>query len=128
MEKILLVYGFNNFQIEQLNKAFNDKGFEIRPVPEEKYGYKIGELTGVLEEESEHEEGLVIQGRMVVVCGVDKEEYAPVFKLLTDTTGKLAYHKAVVTETNTNWTSARLFTEVDNEYKEIKKRNRLKNR
>ena len=126
MGKVLLTYGLNRFQNEQLDKAFSDKGFEIKPVPEEKYGYKIGELIGELSEEKEHEQGLSIPGRMIVVGGVDKEEYAQVFKLLTDTTGKLAYHKAVVTETNTHWTSARLFQEVDNEYKEIKRRSRLK--
>lgn len=126
MGKIILVYGFNNFQISQLEKAFKDLEFEIKFVPEEQYGYKIGELIGEFSIEEQHEQGLEIPGKMIVVGGIEKERYAEVFKILTDTTGKLAYHKAVVTDTNKNWTSAKLFQEVDNEYKEIKRRNKFK--
>lgn len=126
MDKWILLYGFNNFQIEQIRKAFVMRDFEVRLVPKEHYGLLIGELIGEYEVREEYETGLDIPGRMLVVSGVEEAEIADTFELLNKVTGKLAYHKAVVTDTNKNWTSARLFMEVDREYREIRRRQKLR--
>lgn len=126
MKRCILLYGFNNFQIQQVKNAFMMRNFEVTSVKEEQYGWLIGELVGEYEVKEVHETGINIPGKMAVVSGVEKNEMADVFELLTMTTGKLAYHKAIVTETNKNWTSARLFMEVDREYREIKRMQRYK--
>lgn len=126
MKKCILLYGFNNFQMQQVKNAFIMRNFEVISVQEEQYGWLIGELIGEYEIEEVHETGITIPGKMAVVSGVEKIEMADVFELLTKTTGKLAYHKAVVTDTNKNWTSARLFMEVDREYREIKRMQKYK--
>lgn len=126
MKKCILLYGFNNFQIQQVKNAFIMRNFEVRPVLKEQYGWLIGELVGEYEVKEVHETGPDIPGKMAVVSGVEGSEMADIFELLTRTTGKLAYHKAVVTDTNKNWTSARLFMEVDREYREIKRMQKYK--
>ncbi|MBD5136818.1 MAG: DUF3783 domain-containing protein [Lachnospiraceae bacterium] len=126
MKKCILLYGFNNFQMQQVKNAFIMRNFEVTSVQEEQYGWLIGELVGEYEIKEVHETGITIPGKMAVVSGVEESEMADVFELLTKTTGKLAYHKAVVTDTNKNWTSARLFMEVDREYREIKRMQKYK--
>lgn len=126
MKKCILLYGFNNFQMQQVKNAFVMRNFEVTSVQEEQYGWLIGELVGEYEIKEVHETGITIPGKMAVVSGVEESEMADVFELLTKTTGKLAYHKAVVTDTNKNWTSARLFMEVDREYREIKRMQKYK--
>lgn len=126
MKKCILLYGFNNFQMQQVKNAFIMRNFEVTSVQEEQYGWLIGELIGEYEIKEVHETGITIPGKMAVVSGVEESEMADVFELLTKTTGKLAYHKAVVTDTNKNWTSARLFMEVDREYREIKRMQKYK--
>lgn len=122
MKKCILLYEFSNFHIQQIKNVFLMRDFEVRLVPKEQYGWLIGELVGEYEIKEQHEEGLSIPGKMLVVSGIEESQIEEVFGLLTKTTGKLAYHKAIVTDTNKNWTSPRLFMEVDREYKEIKKR------
>lgn len=112
--------------MQQVKNAFIMRNFEVNSVQEEQYGWLIGELIGEYEIKEVHETGITIPGKMAVVSGVEESEMADVFELLTKTTGKLAYHKAVVTDTNKNWTSARLFMEVDREYREIKRMQRYK--
>ncbi|MDE6253611.1 MAG: DUF3783 domain-containing protein [Lachnospiraceae bacterium] len=126
MKKCILLYGFNNFQMQQVKNAFIMRNFEVTSVQEEQYGWLLGELIGEYEIKEVHETGITIPGKMAVVSGVEESEMADVFELLTKTTGKLAYHKAVVTDTNKNWTSARLFMEVDREYREIKRMQKYK--
>lgn len=126
MKKCILLYGFNNFQMKQVKNAFIMRNFEVTSVQEEQYGWLIGELVGEYEIKEVHETGITIPGKMAVVSGVEESEMADVFELLTKATGKLAYHKAVVTDTNKNWTSARLFMEVDREYREIKRMQKYK--
>lgn len=125
MKKCILLYGFNKFQAEQVEKEFLMQNFEVRQIPQEQYGWLIGELTGEYEVQEKHEENLSIPGKMVVISGIGEKEMADIFLLLNRATGKLTYHKAVVTDTNKNWTSARLFMEVDREYKEIRRRQKF---
>lgn len=126
MKKCILLYGFNNFYTDQIRKAFMMRDFEVRAVPREQYGWLLGELTGEMEVMEEHDENLDIPGKMLVISGISQAEIADTFALLYQTTGKLQYHKAVVTETNKNWTSARLFMEVDREYREISRRQKIR--
>ncbi len=121
MKKYILLYGFNQFNSEQIRKAFALRNYKVVNVEEEKYNWKIGELIEEFEPEENHGEPLDIPGKMVVISGIEKEEVEDFFAILMNTTGKLSYHKAVVTDTNVHWTSARLFVEVDREYKEIRR-------
>ncbi len=126
MKKIILLYGFNKFQTEQVKKAVVMLNYEVKTVEKEQYGWLLGELIGEYDVAESHDENLEIPGRMMVVSGVAENEIANIFAVLRSATEKLTYHKAVVTPTNMNWTSARLFMEVDSEYREIKRRQRLR--
>lgn len=125
VKKCILLYGFNNFQFEQVKKAFTMQNVEVKLIPKEQYGYLIGELIGEFPIADQHDE-FDIQGKMAVISGVEGEEMARTFQILTQTTGKLSYHKAIVTDTNVRWTSSQLFIEVDREYRELRRKNRLK--
>ncbi len=128
MKKYILLYGFNQFNTDQIRKAFTMRNYKVVNIDEEQYNWKIGELIGEFEVEKEHGEPLDIPGKMAVISGLEKEEVEDFFATLMNATGKLTYHKAVVTDTNKNWTSARLFMEVDREYREIKKMEKFKKR
>lgn len=128
MKKIILLYGFNKFQTEQVKKSVVMLNYEVRNVSEDKYGWLIGELVDEYEPAKTHDENLEIAGRMMVISGIAENEIANVFAVIKNATEKLTYHKAVVTKTNMDWTSARLFMEVDREYREIMRRERLKRR
>lgn len=126
MNRCILLYGFNNFQMQQVKNAVLMRNFQVISVTDEQCGWLVGELVGEYEVKEVHETGLTIPGKIAVISGIEEREMEDVFLLLTKSTEKLAYHKAVVTDTNKNWTLARLFMEVDNEYKEIKRRQKYK--
>lgn len=127
MKKIILLYQFNKFYTDKVEKLADTLEYEVVNVSEDKYNLTLAELIGE-KEVKQHDEKCEAPGKMAVVAGLEEDSVAAFFSVLSKATEGFDFHKAVITETNINWTADKLYKEVDNKYKEYKRRKKFNKR
>ena len=117
MEKKILLFGFDSLlTILALEAATGAFGVELVPVARQDYNVPMGVLAGVdtASSPSQPYAGLSLGGRMMVLCGLEKELEALLPELRKAGAGADCL-KAVLTEHNRKWSAVALFAELERE-------------
>ena len=122
MKKIVLLYNFSEERLSKVKRAILPLKAVSRVVTPEEYGQKLGYLIGeeeYLQEETPKTE--VFQDEMLVMSGFTGSDIDMlIFGLKKHGAGRIAL-KAVVTETNINWSSSQLYSAIEAERQAMKR-------
>ena len=122
--KKILLFGFDLREILAVKTALDAFGAELIPVGKADYGKSLAVLAGLEEPESgsskaDWETGAVV-GRMALLCGL-RDHLDQVLPALSGAGVGQNCLKAVLTESNRAWTPVRLYGELSEEQRDIRK-------
>ncbi len=123
MKKMILAYNFSEERLSGVKRSAIAVKAAVRVVAPESFGEKIGYLAGVpgFEQEGTAPEGS-FQDEMLLMSGFDSADIDMMIKSLRKYgVGRVAL-KAIVTETNTGWSSVELYNAVKADHEEMQRR------
>lgn len=124
MKETVLLYNFTDSdRVLKLKQALLPLGFRLRAVEKKDYLKPLGVLAGVKGMEDPEPEGVYegegFEDEMALMAGFTAIQVDSFIKALRKTgVGKINY-KAVLTETNRNWDSLKLYREIKQEHEEM---------
>lgn len=119
MRETVLLYNFNEPErAGKLKRALMPLGFRLKTVAKEDYRKPIGCLAGLkdVEDSGAAYDGEGFEEEMMILAGLTSARLdALILALRKAGVGRVNY-KAVLTETNKDWDSVRLFQEIKKEH------------
>ncbi len=123
MKKMILAYNFSEERLSGVKRSAVAVRAVVKAVPAESFGEKIGHLIGIpgYEQEGAAPDGS-FSDEMLLMSGFDSADIDMLIKALRKYgVGRVAL-KAIVTETNTGWSSTELYAAVKADHEEMQKR------
>ena len=123
MKKQILAYNFSGERLSGVKLAAVSVKAVTREIAKADYGKKLGCLAGIKGFEdaadTEHED---FQEELLLMCGLSGEDIEMLIRSLRKYgVGRVAL-KAILTETNTEWTSCELYRAVKQDHEEMLRR------
>ncbi len=123
MKKLILLYNFSGERLSGVKRSAALLRAAVKEIPKESYGQKLGylaEVKGYERQEPDSQESF--DEEMLIMSGFTGDDIEMLIKSLhRHGVGRIAL-KAIITQTNIEWTSTQLYRAVREDHEEMMRR------
>ena len=119
MAGTILSFGFSPAENKKIKTVCDKVGLRLKKIGVEDYGQPIGSFLGLAEKNEAPEHGFALDGQMLVFADVTDKQLDAVFSGLRTARVGVSSLKAVLTQTNAQWTAHALITELKEEREQL---------